>query len=54
MGLRVEHYKTWEQLKEAALRYEALGIKTEVKGWDAIRANKLTIYGDFEEAADGH
>lgn len=48
MVLRVERFRTWEELKKAALKYEAMGIETEVKGWDDMRANKLTIYDDKE------
>ncbi len=48
MVLKVKKFRTWEELKQAALKYESLGIKTEVKGWDDIRANKLTIYDDEE------
>lgn len=51
MVIREQRFRTWKECVEAALAYEKLGIETEVKGWDAIRANKLTIYDDkeFEE-----
>lgn len=45
--LRVEKYKRWSDLVEAALRYESQGISCEARGWDDIRYNKLTVYGDF-------
>lgn len=53
-AIRIERFKTWSDLRKAALRYEALGISSEVRGWDDMRANKLTVYGDYEEAADGN
>ena len=49
MVLRVERFRTWADLVNAALEYEKKDVRTEVKGWDDIRANKLTVYGDFEE-----
>lgn len=48
MVIREQRFRTWKELVKAALEYEKLGIETEVKGWDAIRANKLTIYEDEE------
>lgn len=53
MVLRVERFKTWEELKKAALKYEAMGVETEVKGWDDMRANKLTVYGEWEDESEG-
>ena len=48
MVIREQRFRTWKECVEAALAYEKLGIETEVKGWDAMRANKLTIYDDKE------
>lgn len=44
--IRIERFNSWQQLKKAALRYESQGIESEVRGWEDMRANKLTIYGD--------
>lgn len=45
--VKVESFRTWEELRAAALSYESKGISSEVRGWDDMRANKLTVYGDF-------
>lgn len=49
MEIRVIRCETWENLIETARRYAELGYICEVKGWEAIRDNKLTIRtGDKE------
>ena len=52
MVVRVERFKTWDELVKTALDYEKKGVSSEVKGWDDMRANKLTVYGDFSEVND--
>lgn len=49
MILRVERYNTWKELVAAASKYEKQGISCEVRGWDDMRHNKLTVYGEWED-----
>jgi hypothetical protein len=49
MVLKVQRFKTWEELKREALRLQDLGYICEVKGWDDMRYNKLTISIEEEE-----
>ncbi len=48
MVIKEQRFRTWKELKQKALELEKLGIESEVRGWDAMRANKLTIYDDKE------
>ena len=43
MIIRVQRFKTWEDLKAEALRLADLGFICEVRGWDDMMALKLTI-----------
>ena len=45
--------ESWEKLKLTAKRYEGMGFKCEVRGWNDIRNNKLTILDDWEVNPDG-
>lgn len=51
---RVIRCESWEDLKKTAKRHEEMGFKCEVRGWDDIRNNKLTILDDWnvEDKAD--
>lgn len=40
---RVIRCETWEDLKKKAKKYANMGFRCEVRGWDDIRNNKLTI-----------
>ncbi len=40
---RVIRCETWEDLKKTAKKYANMGFRCEVRGWDDIRNNKLTI-----------
>lgn len=48
-------YKSWKDLKDNAIRFSDLGYDVEVRGWDDISGNILTIknydFKDIEEAA---
>lgn len=46
--------ESWEDLKKTAKRHEEKGFRCEVRGWDDIRNNKLTILDDWnvEEKTD--
>lgn len=43
MVIRVQRFKTWAELVQEAIRLADLGFNCEVRGWDDMRANKLTI-----------
>ena len=43
MIVRVQRFKTWDELKTEALRLADLGFICEVRGWDDMMALKLTI-----------
>ena len=43
MIIRVQRFKTWEDLKAEALRLANLEFICEVRGWDDMMALKLTI-----------
>ena len=49
MDIRVQRFRTWAELVQEALRLADLGFNCEVKGWDDMRANKLTISTEDEE-----
>ena len=44
---RVIRCETWEDLKKTAKKYANMGFRCEVRGWDDIRNNKLTILDDW-------
>ena len=43
MIVKAVRFSSWEALKKEALRLQNLGYICEVKGWDDMRNNKLTI-----------
>lgn len=45
---RVIKCDSWEELKKTAKRYEQIGFKCEVRGWEDIRDNKLTLLDDWD------
>ena len=45
---RVIRCESWEDLKKTAKKYSNMGYRCEVRGWDAIRDNKLTLLDDWE------
>lgn len=49
---RVIRCETWENLKKTAKKYANMGFRCEVRGWDDIRNNKLTILDDWEIEED--
>lgn len=49
MVIRVQRFKTWAELVQEAIRLADLGFNCEVRGWDDMRANKLTISTEDEE-----
>lgn len=49
MVIRVQRFRTWAELVQEALRLADLGFNCEVRGWDDMRANKLTISTEEEE-----
>ena len=48
MEVRVIKFNTWKELVKEALRLEKLGYICEVKGWEDMRYNKLTISAEEE------
>ena len=53
MVIRVQRFRTWAELVQEALRLAELGFICEVRGFDDMIANKLTISTDDLEQADG-
>lgn len=51
MVIKRIRFDDWKDLKAKALRYASMGFECEVKGWDDISNNILTV-SDGEEAAD--
>lgn len=45
---RIIRCGNWEDLKMTAKYYEGMGFKCEVRGWEDISNNKLTILDDWE------
>lgn len=47
-------FSSWNELKKAIPGYEKLGYECEVRGWEAMRNNKLTIRDtlDYAEKED--
>jgi hypothetical protein len=43
MVIKVQKFRTWAELVQEALRLADLGFICEVRGWNDMRANKLTI-----------
>ncbi|MBP3240087.1 MAG: hypothetical protein J6M92_06030 [Oribacterium sp.] len=43
MVIKVLKFETWKELYKEAVRLSKLGYICEVKGWDDIRANRLTV-----------
>lgn len=47
-------YKSWKDLKDNAIRFSNLGYDVEVRGWDDISGNILTIKDyDFKDIEGG-
>lgn len=48
-------FNNWEELKKTAIRYNDMGYEVEVRGWNDISGNILTIknydFKDVEKAA---
>lgn len=48
-------FNNWEELKKTAIRYSNMGYEVEVRGWNDISGNILTIknydFKDVEKAA---
>ena len=49
MVIRVQRFRTWAELVQEALRLADLGFICEVRGWEDMMANKLTISTEDEE-----
>ncbi len=43
MVIKVLKFKTWEELYKESERLSKLGYICEVKGWDDMRNNRLTV-----------
>lgn len=46
--MKVIRYNTWKELLRAVKYYCKLGIRCEVRGWEDMRFNKLTIFEEVE------
>ena len=44
--IKVIRFNSWIELVSEALRLESLGYTCEVKGFEDMRYNKLTVYAD--------
>lgn len=42
-GEKTIKFGSWNELKRAIPKYEKLGYECEIKGWDDMRFNRLTI-----------
>lgn len=40
---KVIRFGSWNELKRAIPKYEKLGYECEIKGWDDMRFNQMTI-----------
>lgn len=49
MAIKRIKFDSWPELLEAVKKYYDLGIKTEIRGFDDLSENILTVYGDLEE-----
>ena len=43
MVIRVQRFRRWAELVKEALKLAELGFICEVRGWEDMMANKLTI-----------
>ncbi len=43
MVIKILKFKTWEELYKESERLSKLGYICEVKGWDDMRNNRLTV-----------
>ena len=43
MVIKVLKFRTWEELYKESVRLSKLGYICEVKGWEDMRANRLTV-----------
>lgn len=43
MVIKVQRFRTWKELLKEADRLVKLGYICEVRGWEDIRANTLTV-----------
>lgn len=47
-------FNNWEDLKKNAIRYNDMGYDVEVRGWNDISGNILTIKNyDFKDIEEG-
>ena len=46
---KVIKFLTWNELKKAIPGYVKLGYECEVRGWDGMQNNKLTIRDKLEK-----
>lgn len=46
MVVRKVRFNSWEELKAAILKYEQMGYSCEVRGWDDISGNVLSLIID--------
>lgn len=55
MVIKKIKFNNWEELKKNAIRYSDIGYDVEVRGWNDISGNILTIknydFKDVEKAA---
>lgn len=55
MVIKKIKFNNWEKLKKTAIRYSDMGYDVEVRGWNDISGNILTIknydFKDIEKAA---
>lgn len=55
MVIKKIKFNNWEELKKNAIRYSDMGYDVEVRGWNDISGNILTIknydFKDVEKAA---
>ena len=48
MASRRIKYDSWPELLEAVKAYDDKGIKAEIKGFEDLSENILTVYGEIE------
>lgn len=48
-AIRVLTFRTWEELKETAMKMADKGFRCEVIGWEDMSANRLTVYDEWED-----
>ena len=49
---KVIRFGSWNKLKRAIPKYEKLGYECEVRGWDDMRFNRLTITDVLSKEAE--